>query len=177
MPQKPLIIMPTYNERENLRSIVTEVLEILPNAHVLIIDDNSPDGTGEIADAMSAENQAIKVIHREGKLGLGTAYVLGFRHALKYDYDAIFEMDADFSHDPKYLPQFLDKLDEGFDLVLGSRNVEGGGTKDWPWYRNMISKGGSLYSRAILGVPVRDLTSGFKCFARHVLEDIDLRAR
>src|SRR5579863_9833851 len=167
-----LVIVPTYNERDNLPQIVAAVHEHLPEADLLIVDDNSPDGTGEIADEIAKTDKQVSVLHRQGKLGLGTAYIAGFRHALKSDYEFMFEMDCDFSHDPRYLPMMLDAAKRGADLVLGSRYVDGGGTVNWGPVRKLISRGGSLYARAILGVPVRDLTGGFKCFRRRVIEAI-----
>ena len=175
MPDEPhvLIIVPTYNERENLPRLLETISGVLPEAHVLIVDDASPDGTGKIADARAAEDDRIHAIHREGKLGLGTAYLAGFEWALARDYTYIFEMDADFSHDPAALPRFLDAARDA-DLVLGSRWIPGGGIVGWPIHRKMISKFGSLYARTVLGVDVRDLTGGFKCFHRRVLQAIGL---
>lgn len=170
-----LVIVPTYNERDNLPLIVEAVHEHLPQADVLVVDDASPDGTGAIADELAARDPKLFALHRAGKQGLGTAYVAGFRWALARDYRYIFEMDCDFSHDPKYLPMLLAQAEQGADLVLGSRYVTGGGTVNWGPLRKLISRGGSLYARTILGVPVRDLTGGFKCFRRHVLEAIDLQ--
>jgi dolichol-phosphate mannosyltransferase len=169
-----LVIIPTYNERDNISYIVAAVHEHLAIADVLIVDDNSPDGTGALADELAARDPQVRVLHRPGKQGLGTAYVAGFREALQSDYQFIFEMDCDFSHDPKYLPSLLAAAKEGADLVLGSRYVDGGGTVNWGVVRRAISRGGSLYARTILGVRVRDLTGGFKCFRRHLLESIDL---
>ena len=171
-----LIIIPTYNERENLKSLCDQVLTALPSADLLIVDDNSPDGTGQLADQMAAENQRINVLHRSGKLGLGTAYIAGFRYALSKGYEFVFEMDADFSHDPVYLPALLGAAKDGAGVVIGSRRVPGGGTENWGLGRQLISAGGSLYARTILGLDVRDLTSGFKCFRREVLAAIDLDA-
>ncbi len=171
---RTLIIVPTYNEKENLPAIISAVHEHLPSADILVVDDNSPDGTGQIADEIARNDNKVKVMHRQGKLGLGTAYVAGFRYALAEKYDFIFEMDCDFSHDPKYLPAMVAEAEKGADLVLGSRYVSGGGTVNWGPLRKFISRGGSLYARTILGVPVRDLTGGFKCFRRNVLESIDL---
>ncbi len=171
-----LIIIPTYNERENLKSLCDQVLTALPSADLLIVDDNSPDGTGQLADQMAAENQRISVLHRSGKLGLGTAYIAGFRYALSKGYEFVFEMDADFSHDPVYLPALLGAAKDGAGVVIGSRRVPGGGTENWGLSRQLISAGGSLYARTILGLDVRDLTSGFKCFRREVLAAIDLDA-
>jgi dolichol-phosphate mannosyltransferase len=171
--ERVLVIVPTYNERDNLPQIADALHAVLPEAHLLVVDDNSPDGTGQIADELAKKNSWIQVLHRAGKQGLGTAYVAGFKHALERGYDLIFEMDCDFSHDPKYLPAFLEAARGGADLVLGSRYVSGGGTVNWGPLRKIISLGGSLYARTILGVGVRDLTGGFKCFRRRVLESID----
>ncbi len=173
---RTLIIIPTYNERDNLTPLFTQIHAALPAADILIVDDNSPDGTGELADSLAAKHPSIKVLHREGKLGLGTAYIAGFRHAITSGYDYVFEMDADFSHDPCYLPSLLGAAVEGADVVIGSRRVPGGGTENWGLGRQLISAGGSLYARTILGLPVQDLTSGFKCFRRSVLEAIDLES-
>ncbi|MFO0622449.1 MAG: polyprenol monophosphomannose synthase [Polyangia bacterium] len=171
-----LIIIPTYNERDNLKTLCDQVLTALPSADLLIVDDNSPDGTGQLADEMAAKNPRIQVLHRSGKLGLGTAYIAGFRFALSKGYEFIFEMDADFSHDPVYLPALLGAAKDGAGVVIGSRRVPGGGTENWGLGRQLISSGGSLYARTILGLDVRDLTSGFKCFRREVLAAIDLDA-
>jgi dolichol-phosphate mannosyltransferase len=168
-----LIVVPTYNERDNLAELVEAVHASVPGAHLLVVDDASPDGTGALGDSIAAADPRVAVIHRPGKLGLGTAYVDGFRHALRHGYEAIFEMDADFSHDPAYIPRFLEALAAGADLVLGSRNVPGGGVEGWGLDRHLLSKGGSLYARTILGVPVRDLTTGFKAYTRRALEVID----
>lgn len=169
-----LIIIPTYNERDNIGPLLAQIHEALPIADVLVVDDNSPDGTGQLADELAKKDPRLKVLHREGKLGLGTAYLTGFRYALDAGYDFVFEMDADFSHDPRYLPKLIDEAQSGTDLVLGSRYVTGGGTVNWGVGRQLISQGGSLYARSVLGVKVRDLTGGFKCFNRRVLEGINL---
>jgi dolichol-phosphate mannosyltransferase len=171
-----LIITPTYNERDNLRAFVRRVLAAIPEAHVLVVDDASPDGTGALADALAAEDRRVRVIHRPGKRGLGTAYLEGFRYALAGDYDVAFEMDADLSHDPAHFPAFFRALEAGADVVVGSRNVPGGGVEGWGIGRHALSKGGSLYARAILGVPVRDLTTGFKAYTRRALAVIDIDA-
>lgn len=171
-----LVCIPTYNERDNLEAICTAVLGVESRVDVLVVDDNSPDGTGEIADALAAREPRIRVLHRAKKEGLGKAYLHAFRWALEQGYTWIVEMDADFSHDPRYLPKMLDEAMSGTDLVLGSRYVEGGGTVNWGAGRKVISRGGSLYARTILGVGIRDLTGGFKCFHRRVLEGIDLEA-
>lgn len=169
-----VVCIPTYNEAENLPLIVPAVLDQVPAAHVLIIDDASPDGTGALADAMAADDERVHVLHRTGKEGLGKAYLAGFSWALARPYDKIFEFDADFSHDPRYLPAFMTLLDEGTDVVVGSRRVPGGGVENWGAVRRFVSWGGSLYARTILGVPVRDLTGGFNGFRREVLEHIGL---
>jgi dolichol-phosphate mannosyltransferase len=174
MPGRTLIIIPTYNERENLPLITAAVHEQLPAADILIVDDGSPDGTGQLADDLAAKDRRIQVLHRRGKLGLGTAYVAGFKKALAEGYDYVFEFDADFSHDPAHLPALLAAAERGADLVVGSRWVAGGGTRNWGVGRQLISRGGSLYARAILGVRVKDLTAGFVCYRRRVLEAIDL---
>jgi dolichol-phosphate mannosyltransferase len=174
MVDRVLIIIPTYNERENLEAIVGAVERALPEASFLIIDDHSPDGTGQIADELAARDPRVSVMHRAGKLGLGTAYVAGFRWALERGFDFVFEMDADFSHDPKYLAPMLERARAGGDMVIGSRYVAGGGTENWGVGRKLISQGGSLYARAILGIKVRDITAGFICYRRAVLEGIDI---
>jgi dolichol-phosphate mannosyltransferase len=171
---KALIIVPTYNEAENVREIADRLLEALPPADVLFVDDNSPDGTGAIIDEMAKESPRVHVLHRAGKLGLGTAYIEGFAWGLAREYEYLFEMDADGSHDPKYLPQMLALAEDGADIVVGSRNVPGGGTVNWGVGRKLLSKGGSFYARTILGIDVRDVTAGFVCWRRHVLESLDL---
>ncbi|MDI1433212.1 polyprenol monophosphomannose synthase [Polyangium sorediatum] len=174
MAPRILVVTPTYNERDNLPRFVRSVLEVVPEAHVLVVDDASPDGTGAVADTLAAEDPRTTVMHRPGKLGLGTAYVDAFRRALELGYDVVVEMDADLSHDPKYLPAFLRAIEEGADVVLGSRNVPGGGVLGWGPGRHVLSKGGSLYARTLLGVPIRDLTTGFKAFTRRALRAIDI---
>jgi dolichol-phosphate mannosyltransferase len=169
-----LVVIPTYDERENLAPLVAAVLEQGEQFDVLIVDDNSPDGTGVLADHLAASSPRVRVLHRAGRMGLGTAYVAGFRHGLAAGYDYLFEMDADFSHDPSYLPGFLRKMEAGYDVVIGSRNIPGGGVVNWPLGRRLLSRGGSLYAAAILGLSVTDATGGFKCFKRSVLESIDL---
>lgn len=170
---KPLIVLPTYNERANLPAVVEAIFAQGP-FNILVIDDNSPDGTGDLAEEFKGRHPGhLSVLHRPGKLGLGTAYLDGFRWALARDYDYIFEMDCDFSHDPAMLPRFLQEIQHA-DVVLGSRYVPGGATPDWSLLRRLISRGGSTYARAILRVPVRDLTGGFKCFRREVLAALDL---
>jgi dolichol-phosphate mannosyltransferase len=170
------VILPTYNEAENLERVVGAVLEELPpSGHVLVVDDNSPDGTGEIADRLSAGSDRIEVLHRAAKEGLGPAYLAGFRVALDAGADRIIEMDADLSHDPAYLPELIAATEKA-DLAIGSRYVPGGGVTEWGAVRRFISRGGSAYARLALGLPIRDLTGGFKCFRRIVLETIDLDA-
>jgi dolichol-phosphate mannosyltransferase len=174
LPLKSLIILPTYNEKENIEALVEEIVTRGPY-DILIVDDNSPDGTGAIADSLSKKHQGrVYVMHREAKEGLGRAYVAGFRWGLARDYDVLFEMDADFSHNPSHLSQFMREIENGADLVLGSRNIKGGGTRNWSILRKFISKGGSLYAQAILFSPNRDLTSGFKALRRELLESLDL---
>jgi dolichol-phosphate mannosyltransferase len=168
------VCVPTYNERENLEPMVDRLGEILgDDGVVLVIDDNSPDGTGEIADRLAAQRPWVHALHRPLKEGLGPAYLDGFRRALELGADLIFELDCDFSHDPADIPR-LAAAAEDADLVIGSRYVSGGGTRNWGLVRRLISRGGSLYAQLLLGVPVRDLTGGFKCYRRVVLEMIDL---
>lgn len=171
--QRPLVVIPTYNERENLENIVQAIREHLPQTGVLIIDDASPDGTGQLADALAARLGRIEVLHRPGKLGLGTAYVEGFRYALRHDFTCVFEMDADFSHDPRYLPDLLAATAD-YDLVIGSRYVAGGATPDWKPLRKLISGSGNVFARTVLSLPVKDCTAGYKCYRREVLAAFDL---
>jgi dolichol-phosphate mannosyltransferase len=168
------VITPTYNERENLSRLIPAILQRDARLDVLIIDDASPDGTGELADAIAAEDSRVHVLHRAGKLGLGTAYLAGFRWGLERGYDKLFEMDADFSHDPAHLPQFMEALERS-DVVLGSRYLEGRVTVvNWPIARLLLSYFANVYARWVTGLPVADATSGFKAFRRTVLEAIDL---
>jgi len=173
-----IIVLPTYNERQNLRHAVARIREVADGCgvqlHTLIVDDNSPDGTGQLADEIAAHVPDVSVMHRAGKEGLGRAYIAGFREALARSADCIFEMDADLSHDATYLPDFLRAVNRGADVVLGSRYVKGGGVENWSLTRKVISRGGCLYAQCILALPYRDLTGGFKCFRRRVLEAIDL---
>jgi len=170
----PWLVLPTYNEAENLEPLVAAArAKLPPSARVLIVDDGSPDGTGAIADRLAAAQENVGVLHRPRKEGLGPAYIAGFREALAGGAGLVLEMDADFSHDPAYLPRLLEEAKRA-DLVLGSRYVEGGGVSDWGPLRRAVSRGGSAYARLVLGVDVRDLTGGFKCFRREVLEAIDL---
>ncbi|HUK22601.1 MAG TPA: polyprenol monophosphomannose synthase [Gemmatimonadales bacterium] len=174
MPERALTIIPTYNEAPNIGSLVPLVLSQDPRLEVLIVDDNSPDGTGELADALARENPRVHVVHGEGKRGLGTAYLTGFRWALERQYDYIFEMDADFSHDPNHLKDFLKAIEEA-DLVIGSRYLGGRVTVvNWPIGRLVLSYTANIYARWLTGVRLWDLTGGFKCFRRRVLESIDL---
>ena len=173
--RRTLIIIPTYNERENLENIVAAIHKVVPHVHILVVDDNSPDGTGDIADRMSAADERVHVLHRAGKAGLGKAYIAGFQWALQGDWERVFEMDADFSHDPQYLPAMLDAA-ESADMVVGSRYVDGGGTRDWGLARRFISRGGGIYARLILGIGIQDLTAGFICYRRETLEKLDLEA-
>jgi dolichol-phosphate mannosyltransferase len=173
------LVLPTYNEAENIGPLVRAALPELESSglehRILIVDDNSPDGTGRIADELAAELDTVEVLHRPGKQGLGRAYLAGFDVALNRGADLVIEMDSDFSHDPKDLPRLIAAAEgEAADLVLGSRYVPGGGVTQWGRLRRLVSRGGSAYARWLLGVPVRDLTGGFKCFNRRVLEGIDL---
>lgn len=169
-----LIVVPTYNERGNVRDIASRLLAALPSVELLFVDDNSPDGTGTVLDELAGAEPRLHVMHRAGKLGLGTAYIEGFGWGLARGYDYLFEMDADGSHDPVYLAQMLGLAEDGADVVVGSRYVPGGGTQNWGVGRKIISRGGSLYARTILGVELRDVTAGFMCWRRAALEAIDL---
>jgi len=175
-----VVVLPTYNEAQNVRDAVARIREVADGQgiplHTLIVDDDSPDGTGEIADQLARDVPDVSVLHRRAKEGLGKAYIAGFRRALEMGAERIFEMDADLSHDASYLPHFLRLIDQGADLVLGSRYVKGGGIENWSLPRRVISRGGCLYAQLVLGLPYRDLTGGFKCFRRAVLETVDLDA-
>jgi dolichol-phosphate mannosyltransferase len=173
-PVRSLIVVPTYNERDNVQDIARRFLEALPETDLLFVDDNSPDGTGALLDDMAAADKRIHVMHRAGKLGLGTAYVEGFTWGLERGYDYLWEMDADGSHDPVYLPQMLALAQDGADGVIGSRYVPGGGTANWGIGRQIISRGGGIYTRTVLGIDIRDVTAGFMCWRRTALEAIDL---
>jgi dolichol-phosphate mannosyltransferase len=172
------LVLPTYNEAENIGSIVEASLAALEQTgedhHVLVVDDNSPDGTGRIADDLASRDDRVGVLHRPGKQGLGRAYIAGFEHALASGADRVMEMDSDFSHDPKDIPRLVHEARHGADLVLGSRYIPEGGVVNWGLGRRIVSRGGCLYAQLILGVPVRDLTGGFKCFNRRVLEAIGI---
>jgi dolichol-phosphate mannosyltransferase len=177
-PSGPVwVIVPTYDERENIEPLIRSVRSTLdacsPEHFLLVVDDNSPDGTGEIADRIASSDPRVKVLHREGKRGLGQAYLAGFRFALAHGAELVIEMDADFSHDPAYLPTLVEAAGDA-ELVIGSRYVKGGAVRNWGPLRRLVSRGGCLYARAVLGVAVRDLTGGFKCFRRVVLESIEL---
>ncbi len=169
---KPLIVLPTYNEMDNLPQIVPRILSVDPRLTILIVDDNSPDGTGKYADGLAANNSRISVLHREKKQGLGMAYLAGFQWALERDYTCIFEMDADFSHKPEAIPDFLEAIKEA-DLIIGSRYIRGVNVINWPMRRLLLSFFANMYSRWVTGLPLRDSTGGFKCFRREVLEAID----
>jgi dolichol-phosphate mannosyltransferase len=171
---KHLICLPTYNEKDNIEPMVRALRSLdLDDLHVLVIDDNSPDGTGSIADRLAAENDHVHVLHRARKDGLGPAYLAGFRRALELGAELVFEMDCDFSHEPQDVPRLAAAAKDA-DLVLGSRYVPGGGTRNWGLVRRFISRGGSLYAQLLLQLGIRDLTGGFKCYRREVLETIDL---
>jgi dolichol-phosphate mannosyltransferase len=176
MPVATLIVVPTFNEAENIERLVVAVRASLPAAHVLIVDDASPDGTAAIVRRLAAADPQVQLLERAGRLGLGSAYVAGFGWGLERGYQRFFEMDADFSHDPSYLPAFVAALDGGADLVVGSRNVAGGKVVGWGLLRHALSKGGSLYARLALNVGVRDLTTGFKAYTRRALETIHLQS-
>jgi len=169
----PLVLIPTYNERNNLPSFVSAVRSALPGADILVIDDNSPDGTGALADEIAAKDTHVEVLHRNQKEGLGRAYLAGFAWALERRYSHVFEIDADFSHNPKDLPRLLEAT-ENADIALGCRWMPGGGVSGWPWSRLALYRFGNLYARLILGVPYRDLTGGFKCFRREALQTLGL---
>ncbi|HOI11337.1 MAG TPA: polyprenol monophosphomannose synthase, partial [Myxococcota bacterium] len=173
MPERAIVVIPTYNEAENVALLIPQIHELLPELDVLVVDDNSPDGTGAIVADLAAKDPRIKLLSREGKQGLGRAYVAGFKRCLAEGYDLICQMDCDFSHQPKYLVQILDVIRDA-DVVIGSRYIRGGATEDWPLRRKILSKGGNFYARTILGIRVTDLTGGFKCWRREVLEAIDL---
>jgi dolichol-phosphate mannosyltransferase len=174
--ERALVIVPTYNERENIRAIIEAALSKDPRIDMLIVDDGSPDGTGAIVDEIAAANPRVYCLHRAGKMGLGTAYLAGFQWALQRQYDYVFEMDADFSHNPDHLPEFLRRIEDA-DLVLGSRYRNGRVTVvNWPMSRLLLSYFANIYARAVTGLQLFDSTGGFKCFRRNVLESIDLNA-
>jgi dolichol-phosphate mannosyltransferase len=170
---KIMVIVPTYNERNNIEPLVNNIFNVLPDTNILVVDDNSPDGTGELADGISRKDPRVRVLHRPSKMGLGKAYIAGFKYALSQSAEYIFEMDADFSHDPAALPAFMEKIKE-YDVVIGSRYIKGISVVNWPLRRLILSLLANLYVRLILHLPVKDATAGFKCFRRKVLEAIDL---
>jgi len=172
MTAQVLIIIPTYNERENISLIISEIKEVVPQCHILIVDDSSPDGTGAIVEELAKKSDGIYLQTRAKKEGLGKAYISGFKWALERDYKYIFEMDADFSHDPKYLPDFLEMISTN-DLVIGSRYVSGVNVVNWPMSRLLLSYFANKVTRFLIGIPVKDITAGFKCFRREVLESLD----
>ncbi len=172
--ERALVIVPTYNESENLPRLIPSILSRDPRLEILVVDDASPDGTGQMAEEIAAAEPRVHVLHRAGKLGLGTAYLAGFQWGLDRGYDVLFEMDADFSHDPRYLPDLLHAAETAYDLVIGSRYVPGGGTTDWGLVRQIISRGGNVYARLLLGLPLSDMTGGYRCYRRTALEAIDL---
>jgi len=172
LSEKACVIIPTYNEKENVEKIIGAVLEQDERLHVLIVDDSSPDGTGQIADRLAADNARVMVLHRDKKEGLGQAYIAGFKYTLDKNFDYIFEMDADFSHDPTYLTHFLEAIKDN-DLVLGSRYITGVNVINWPMSRLLLSYFANVYTRIVTGLPLRDATGGFKCFRRKVLEAIN----
>jgi dolichol-phosphate mannosyltransferase len=175
MAGEPWLILPTYNEAENIEPLLAAVRDKLPaGARILVVDDGSPDGTGAIAQRLAAGQEGLSVLHRPRKEGLGPAYIAGFRAALEGGAGLIVEMDSDFSHEPAYLPRLLKAMEEGADVAIGSRYVAGGGVGDWGPMRRAISRGGSAYARLVLGIQIRDATAGFKCFRREVLETIGL---
>jgi len=176
LPDRALVIVPTYNERFNIARLIPAILAQDPSLEVLVVDDGSPDGTGAIVDGIAANNTRVHVIHRASKLGLGTAYIAGFRWALERKYDLVFEMDADFSHNPERLPEFLEAIRES-DVVLGSRYQNGHvNVVNWPMSRLFLSYAANIYARFVTGLPIFDTTGGFKCFRRNVLESIDLNS-
>lgn len=173
------IVIPTYNEKENLPELIDKIFNVFEknnlDGNVIVVDDNSPDGTGHIADRLAEKDNKIQVIHRKGKLGIGTAHIAGFKHAIEVNHsDLIFSMDSDLSHDPKYLPNFIEMHENGCDVVVGSRYVEGGGVVNWGLYRKAVSKGANLLASSLLGVKVHDMTTGYRCYDKKVLEKLDL---
>ncbi len=171
---KALIIVPTYNESENIRQLVEAIHHYQPEVHILFVDDNSPDGTADLVREIQKQNERVHLLSRPGKMGLGSAYIAGFKYGLSKGYDFLFEMDADFSHDPKEIPAFLKNI-ENYDLVLGSRYIKGVNVVNWPLRRLLLSYFANMYSRIATGLPVQDATGGFKCFRREVLENIDFK--
>ncbi|PIQ88649.1 MAG: dolichyl-phosphate beta-D-mannosyltransferase [Candidatus Omnitrophica bacterium CG11_big_fil_rev_8_21_14_0_20_42_13] len=171
MQHKTLIVIPTYNERDNIGPLINDIFCILPYTDILIVDDNSPDGTQGLVESLASANARIKLIKRPSKAGLGSAYLLGFKHGIDNGYDFILQMDADYSHQPKYLKEFLNQI-RSYDLVVGSRYITGGEITGWGFFRKMLSYCGNLYARYFLGIPLKDLTGGYNCYRRKALEDI-----
>ncbi len=171
---RPLVVIPTYNESENIERMLHRVTECLPSAGVLVVDDGSPDGTADIVKAVAAEQPAVHLLSRAAKSGLGSAYRAGFAWGLERGYDACIEIDADFSHDPAALPTLVAPLEEGFDVAIGSRYVEGGSIPKWAWHRELLSRGGNLYASRVLGLGVRDSTAGYRCYSERILRELDL---
>lgn len=170
---KTIVVIPTYNEAENIERLINKIFEVKPDVHILVVDDNSPDGTALVVEKLMANDKRLHLIKRAGKLGLGTAYIEGFKYALHKGYEAIFEMDADFSHNPEDLPRFLEALQDA-DLVIGSRYLTGVNVINWPLRRLILSYFANLYTRLITGMPIKDATGGFKCFRAEALKQIDL---
>ena len=173
-PLRVLVIVPTYNERDNLPLITARVRAAVPDAHLLVADDNSPDGTGELADTLASTDDHVHVMHREEKQGLGAAYLAGFAWGASNGFDVLVEMDADGSHQPEQLPSLLERIEAGADVVLGSRYVPGGTVVNWPRHREILSRGGNVYTRLVLGIPLRDATGGYRAFRTTALEKIGL---
>lgn len=169
---KTAVIVPTYNERENIERLIDSIRKLDMGIKIVVVDDNSPDGTGDVADRLSSQFNNINVLHRESRLGLGTAYMAGFRHAISEGEELILTMDADLSHDPKYIPSLLNEAQSGTDLVIGSRHISGGEIKNWSLWRRFLSKGANIFASKILGLDSRDNTNGFRCYSRKVLERI-----
>ena len=172
---RAIVIIPTYNEAENVPPLVERILSLEEDVDVLIVDDNSPDGTGDVAEAIARETSRVQVIHRPRKLGLGTAYTAGFMYALEQGHDRILTMDADFSHNPRYIPTLI-RLTDTYDLAIGSRYVPGGGVRLWGWHRRLLSRGANLFARTLLGLHAHDCTAGFRCYRAHVLKAVDPRS-
>jgi len=171
---KTLIILPTYNEIQNIPKLIENIFHLENSVDILVIDDNSPDGTGKLVDKIAKNNNQVKIIHRAGKLGLGSAYIAGFKYAIKNNYDLIFEMDADFSHDPKYIKNFIN-ASKKMDLVIGSRWIKGGKVIGWPWYRFLTSWGANFATRILLGLKIKDVTSGYRCYHCKILKNLNFK--
>jgi dolichol-phosphate mannosyltransferase len=174
-PKRALVVLPTYNEKENIAALAEEILALGQPLEILVVDDNSPDGTAEIVQQIAASDPRVHLLRRAGKLGLGTAYKAGFTYGLENDYDAVITMDADFSHHPRYLPAMLAAA-ANYDLIIGSRYVPGGGVENWPWHRQFLSAGANMMSRIVLALPARDCTAGFRCYRRRLLQGTDWEA-